>query len=211
MGDAAGIKAALRGTDMLLKEGMSVKVLLLPDGDDPDSFAKKHNASEFHKYITEHQADFIEFKTRLLLEGVTDPMRRSEAISSIIKSVSVIGDPIVRATYIQDCASRLGIQEQILIAKMNDNIREYRSEQRKEEERKRRSNTYIQQNYNSTDNSRKRKALHCPLRTNSLLSMKAMATHHHLMPFYHKKRSMFIIYRMKATEKKRRTTATNIH
>lgn len=149
-GDAAGIKAALRGTDMLLKEGMSVKVLLLPDGDDPDSFAKKHNASEFHKYITEHQADFIEFKTRLLLEGVTDPMRRSEAISSIIKSVSVIGDPIVRATYIQDCASRLGIQEQILIAKMNDNIREYRSEQRKEEERKRRSNTYIQQNYNST-------------------------------------------------------------
>lgn len=149
-GDAAGIKAALRGTDMLLKEGMNVKVLLLPDGDDPDSFAKKHNAEEFRTYISEHQTDFIEFKTKVLLNGVTDPVKRSEAISSIIKSVSVIGDPIVRATYIQACASRLGIQEQVLIAKMNDNIREYRDERRKEEERKRRSSAYLQQDFVST-------------------------------------------------------------
>lgn len=149
-GDAAGIKAALRGTDMLLKQGMNVKVLLLPDGDDPDSFAKKHNAEEFRNYISEHKTDFIEFKTRVLLEGVTDPVKRSEAISSIIKSVSVIGDPIIRATYIQDCASRLGIQEQVLIAKMNENIRQYRDEQRKEEERKRRNSSAVQQNYNST-------------------------------------------------------------
>lgn len=149
-GDEAGIKAALRGTDTLLKEGMNVKVLLLPDGDDPDSFAKKHNAEEFRKYIFEHQTDFIEFKTKVLLEGVEDPVKRSEAISSIIKSVSVIGDPIIRATYIQACASRLGIQEQILIAKMNDNIREYRSEQRKEEERKRRNSSAMPQNFNST-------------------------------------------------------------
>ena len=149
-GDAAGIKAALRGTDMLLRQGMNVKVLLLPDGDDPDSFAKKHNAEEFRNYISEHKTDFIEFKTRVLLEGVTDPVKRSEAISSIIKSVSVIGDPIIRATYIQDCASRLGIQEQVLISKMNENIRQYRDEQRKEEERKRRNSSAAQQNFNST-------------------------------------------------------------
>ncbi|MBQ9236742.1 MAG: DNA primase [Prevotella sp.] len=129
-GDAAGIKAALRGTDMLLKEGMNVKVMLLPDGDDPDSFARKHTAEEFRAYIKENQADFIEFKTKVLLQGVTDPRERSEAISSIIQSVSVIGDPIVRATYIQDCASRLGYSEQTLTAKMNENIRAMRQQRR---------------------------------------------------------------------------------
>ena len=135
-GDAAGIKAALRGTDMLLREGMNVKVMLLPDGDDPDSFANKHTAEEFRTYIKEHQTDFIEFKTKVLLQGVTDPRERSEAISSIIQSISVIGDPIVRATYIQDCSARLGYSEQTLTAKMNDNIRNYREEQRKAERRK---------------------------------------------------------------------------
>ena len=135
-GDAAGIKAALRGTDMLLREGMNVKVMLLPDGDDPDSFASKHTAEEFRTYIKEHQTDFIEFKTKVLLQGVTDPRERSEAISSIIQSISVIGDPIVRATYIQDCSARLGYSEQTLTAKMNDNIRNYREEQRKAERRK---------------------------------------------------------------------------
>ncbi len=149
-GDAAGIKAALRGTDMLLKEGMNVKVMLLPDGDDPDSFARKHSAEEFRKYIEEHQTDFIEFKTRVLLEGVSDPVKRSEAISSIIRSVSVIGDPIIRATYIQACASRLGIQEQTLTAKMNDNIREYRDERRKEEERRRRNDSENRQDFTHT-------------------------------------------------------------
>lgn len=129
-GDAAGIKAALRGTDMLLKEGMNVKVMLLPDGDDPDSFARKHTAEEFRAYIKENQADFIEFKTKVLLQGVTDPRERSEAISSIIQSVSVIGDPIVRATYIQDCSSRLGYSEQTLTAKMNENIRAMRQQRR---------------------------------------------------------------------------------
>ncbi|MBQ0074547.1 MAG: DNA primase [Prevotella sp.] len=137
-GDAAGIKAALRGTDMLLKEGMNVKVLLLPDGDDPDSFAKKHNVEEFKQYIEEHQTDFIEFKTRVMLEGVTDPIKRSEAISSIIQSVSVIGDPIIRATYMQACSQRLGMDEQTLTAKLNENIRNYRDEQRKEEARRQR-------------------------------------------------------------------------
>jgi DNA primase len=110
-GDEAGIHAAMRGTDMLLAEGMNIKVLLLPEQDDPDSFARKHTASDFKKYISEHQTDFIEFKTNLLLKGVTDPIKRSEAISSIVKSVSVILDPIIRATYLQECSARLGIQE----------------------------------------------------------------------------------------------------
>ncbi len=136
-GDAAGIKAALRGTDMLLSEGMNVKVLLLPDGDDPDSFAKKHNADYFKQYVEEHKTDFIEFKTRVLMEGQTDPYKRSEAINSIVKSVSVISDPIVRATYIKDCSVRLGINEQTLIVQMNDFIRANREEKRKEKERER--------------------------------------------------------------------------
>ena len=136
-GDAAGIKAALRGTDMLLSEGMNVKVLLLPDGDDPDSFAKKHNADYFKQYVEEHKTDFIEFKTRVLMEGQTDPYKRSEAINSIVKSVSVISDPIVRATYIKDCSVRLGINEHTLIVQMNDFIRANREEKRKEEERER--------------------------------------------------------------------------
>ena len=129
-GDEAGIKAALRGTDMLLKEGMNVKVMLLPDGDDPDSFARKHSADEFRAYIKEHQTDFIEFKTKVLLQGVSDPRERSEAISSIIQSISVISDPIVRATYIQDCSVRLGYSEQTLTAKLNDTIRANRQQQR---------------------------------------------------------------------------------
>ena len=136
-GDAAGIKAALRGTDMLLSEGMNVKVLLLPDGDDPDSFANKHNPDYFKQYVEEHKTDFIEFKTRVLMEGQTDPYKRSEAINSIVKSVSVISDPIVRATYIKDCSVRLGINEQTLIVQMNDFIRANREEKRKEEERER--------------------------------------------------------------------------
>lgn len=151
-GDAAGIKAALRGTDMLLQDGMNVKVLLLPDGDDPDSFSRKHNATEFKQYIEEHQTDFIEFKTRVLLQGVTDPIKRSEAINSIVKSVSVISDPIIRATYIKDCSSRLGIAEQTLITTMNNFIRSGREEQQREEEREQRRTQAQgnQQNWNSS-------------------------------------------------------------
>ena len=134
-GDAAGIKAALRGTNMLLKEGMNVKVMLLPDGMDPDEFAKKYPADEFRAYIKEHQTDFIAFKTRVLLDGVTDPHQRSEAVTSIIESVSVIDDPVIRASYIQDCASRLGYSEQVLIAKMNELIKNQREEKQKEERR----------------------------------------------------------------------------
>ena len=134
-GDAAGIHAALRGTDMLLAEGMNVKVLLLPDGNDPDSFARSHTAEEFRQYVEEHQMDFIEFKTDVLLKGVTDPIKRSEAINSIVFSVSVITDQIIRATYIHDCSVRLGIAEATLISTMNRFIREGQDEKIKEEQR----------------------------------------------------------------------------
>lgn len=134
-GDAAGIHASVRGIDMLLAEGMNVKVLLLPDGDDPDSFARKHKAEEFREYIESHQTDFIEFKTNLLLKGVTDPIKRSEAISSIVKSVSVIPDQIIRATYLSECSHRLGINEATLVSTMNKFIRGEREEQRKEQRR----------------------------------------------------------------------------
>lgn len=125
-GDGAGIKAALRGTDMLLQDGMNVKVLLLPDGDDPDSFARKHSSEEFKAYVEANQTDFIEFKTRVLLQGVTDPGQRRDAINSIIQSVSMISDPIMRATYVKDCSARLGIPEQTLYTTLNDFIRQGR-------------------------------------------------------------------------------------
>lgn len=122
-GDEAGIHAAMRGTDMLLAEGMNVKVLLLPDGDDPDSFSRKHTADEFRRYVEEHQADFILFKTRAMLDGVTDPIKRSEAISSIVRSVSVIPNQIVRDTYLRECSANFQMSEQTLINTMNGFIR----------------------------------------------------------------------------------------
>ena len=137
-GDEAGIHAAMRGTDMLLSEGMNIKVLVLPDGDDPDSFSRKHSAEEFRTYIEQHQTDFIEFKTALLLRGVTDPVKRSEAISSIVKSVSVIPDQITRDTYLHDCAVRLQMNERTLVSTMNRFISGEREAQAKEAEREER-------------------------------------------------------------------------
>ena len=136
-GDAAGIHAAMRGTDMLLAEGMNVKVLLLPDGDDPDSFARKHSAEELKKYIDEHQQDFISFKTQLTVEGVSDPVKRSEAISSIVKSISVIPDAILRSTYLSELAARLGLKEQTLLDSMNKFIGNDIEDKQKERERER--------------------------------------------------------------------------
>ena len=134
-GDEAGIHAALRGTDMLLGEGMNIKVLLLPDNDDPDSFARKHTATEFREYVDSHQTDFMEFKTNVLLRGVNDPIERSKAISSIVKSISVIPDQIVRATYVKECARRIGIAEQTLINETNKMIRSEREQKAKQDER----------------------------------------------------------------------------
>ena len=134
-GDEAGIHAAMRGTDMLLQEGMNVKVLLLPDGDDPDSFSRKHTAQQFKEYIEQHQTDFIEFKTDLLLKNVKDPIKRAEAINNIVRSVSVIPDPIVRATYITECSRRLEVNERTLITQTNKFIAGDKEEQRKIAER----------------------------------------------------------------------------
>ena len=122
-GDEAGIHAAMRGTDMLLSEGMNVKVLLLPDGDDPDSFVRKHSTQELTDYIEQNQTDFITFKTRLTVENVSDPVKRSEAIGGIVKSISVIPEPILRSTYLSELSMRLGIKEQTLLNSMNGMIR----------------------------------------------------------------------------------------
>ena len=134
-GDEAGIHAAMRGTDMLLAEGMNIQVLLLPDGDDPDSFARKHTATEFKAYIEQNATDFIAFKTRLTVENVTDPVKRSEAIGGIVKSISVIPEQILRSTYLSTLAQRLGLKEQTLLNSMNGMIRKDIEDKEKERER----------------------------------------------------------------------------
>ena len=124
-GDKAGIKASLRGIDMLLAEGMNVKVLLLPDGEDPDSFAQGRGATAFQQYIDTHQVDFIRFKVNLLMEDAADdPYSRSELIKSITQSISVIQDPIVRSVYITECSQIMKIDERLLINDVNRRQRE---------------------------------------------------------------------------------------
>ena len=124
-GDKAGIKASLRGIDMLLAEGMNVKVLLLPDGEDPDSFAQGRGATAFQEYIDSHQVDFIRFKVNLLMEDAADdPYSRSELIKSITQSISVIQDPIVRSVYITECSQIMKIDERLLINDVNRRQRE---------------------------------------------------------------------------------------
>ena len=134
-GDEAGIHAAMRGTDMLLAESMNIKVLLLPDGDDPDSFSRKHSAQELKEYIEQNQTDFITFKIRETVENVTDPVKRSEAIGGIVRSISVIPDQILRSTYLSELSQRMGIEEQTLLNSMNGMIREDLNEKEKERER----------------------------------------------------------------------------
>ena len=119
-GDAAGIKAALRGIDLLLEDGMNVKVVLLPDGEDPDSFARKHNASQFSEFIKQSETDFIRFKTRLLLDDAgTDPIKRSALITDIIRTVAIIPDNIARSIYIRECSAMMEIDEQVLLNEVN--------------------------------------------------------------------------------------------
>ena len=118
-GDVAGIKASIRGIDMLLEEGMNIKVCLLPDGDDPDSFARKHNSEEFQAFIHEHEKDFIRFKTDLLMEDAgRDPIKRAELISNIVRSISVIPEAIIRDVYIKECSQHLRIEEKLLVAEV---------------------------------------------------------------------------------------------
>lgn len=118
-GDAAGIKAALRGIDMLIEEGMNVKVVLLPDGEDPDSFARR-GATAFDTYIRENETDFIRFKMRLLLqESADDPIKRSAVINDIMRTIAIIPNNIARAVYLRECSETMGIDEQILLREVN--------------------------------------------------------------------------------------------
>ncbi|NDV81691.1 DNA primase [Bacteroides sp. 51] len=118
-GDMAGINASIRGIDMLLEEGMNIKVVLLPDGDDPDSFARKHNATDFQAYISAHEVDFIRFKTNLLLkESSKDPMKRAELINDLVKSIAIIPEAIVRDVYAKECEQLLHLEQKLLITEI---------------------------------------------------------------------------------------------
>lgn len=118
-GDMAGIKASIRGIDMLLEEGMNIKVCLLPDGEDPDSFARKYNATGFQDFIQKNETDFIRFKTNLLLEDAgKDPIKRAELITNLVQSISVIPEAIVRDVYIKECAQLLRLEDKLLVAEV---------------------------------------------------------------------------------------------
>lgn len=118
--DPAGIKASLRGIDLLLAEGLNIKVLLLPDGDDPDSFAQSHSASEVEAYLEANEVDFIRFKTDVLLrDAASDPLKRSEVVSGILLSIAHIPEEIKRNVYIQECSMRFGIDERLLLRQVN--------------------------------------------------------------------------------------------
>lgn len=131
-GDAAGVTAALRGIDLLLEEGMNVKVVLLPKGEDPDSFARKQNADSFNKYIKDNEVDFIRFKTQLLLdETKDDPIKRAGLISNIVQSIALIPEGIKRSVYVKDSANLLEINEELLIHEVNKiRMRSYDQRQR---------------------------------------------------------------------------------
>ena len=119
-GDAAGIKAAIRGIDLLLDEGMNVKVVLLPDGEDPDSFARSHTATEFTEFIRQHETDFIRFKTKLLLaDAGNDPVKRAALIGDIIRTIAIVPDDITRTIYIRECSAMMEIDEQVVLNQVN--------------------------------------------------------------------------------------------
>lgn len=128
-GDAAGIHAALRGIDMILAEEMNVKVLLLPDGEDPDSFARNHSASELEDFIAKNETDFLLFKTRLLLNDAgNDPVKKSNLISDIVTSISVVPDSIKRELYAKECAEQMGIDERLLHIEINKRLSKKREQ-----------------------------------------------------------------------------------
>lgn len=133
-GDAAGIHAALRGIDMFLEAGFNVKVVLLPDGEDPDSYAQNHDSTEFIRYIEDHQTDFIRFKSALLSkEAGDDPFKRAELIKDITASIAIIPDMITRQVYIRDCAERLHMEEKVLTTEVVNLRRKNREEDVKKE------------------------------------------------------------------------------
>jgi DNA primase len=115
-GDPAGIKASLRGTDMVLEEGMNVRIVVLPDGEDPDSYSKKVSDEEFRKYLKDNETDFIRFKTRILLdEAQSDPVRRANLVREVVRSIAVIPDQITRTVYIRECSTQLSMPEEVIL------------------------------------------------------------------------------------------------
>ncbi len=134
-GDEAGVNAALRNSDLIHSEDMNVKVLFLPDGQDPDDFAKSHTPEELREFIDKNSTDSIMFRIERTLDGVTDPIRRSEAINAIVGSIAIIRDPILRDTYIHECAHRTGVPETTLITSMNRVIHRSIEERQKQRER----------------------------------------------------------------------------
>ena len=143
-GDAAGIKASIRGIDLLLEEGMNVKVVLLPDGEDPDSYAQNNNASDFIDFIDRNQVDFIRFKIQLLLDEIgNDPIKKAGLIQDVVHSISLIPDNIVRSVYAKECAIQLEIDEKVVLAELQKILRA-----RREKELVRKSNgDYTPQSY----------------------------------------------------------------
>lgn len=152
-GDPAGIKASLRGIDMLLAEGLNIKVLLLPEGEDPDSFARTHSASELKQFIADNETDFISFKVKILLEGTErDPIKRAAVIGDVVKSISVIPDAITRSIYAKECSIQLGIGEEVLLQDIKKNIIRLKEEAQKRREREKiRKERRLEQQQSSQD------------------------------------------------------------
>ncbi len=145
-GDKAGIAAALRGIDLLLESGMNVWVVLLPEGEDPDSFARKQNAEQFNKYIEQNEQDFIGFKTKLLLEETgDDPIKRSGLISNVVESISFIPDAIKRSVYIKEASNVFGAREEVIIDSVNK-LRRRRFDKKKEEQARSEASGAVQNN-----------------------------------------------------------------
>ncbi len=134
--DAAGIKASLRGIELLLQDGMDIKVLLLPEGEDPDSFAQHHSSTEVEEYIRTHETDFISFMARILMEGAAnDPTRRANVITRVVKTIALIPDEITRSVYVQDCSRILFMDEDILRREVGKYYNEFRLKSREEQQR----------------------------------------------------------------------------
>lgn len=135
-GDAAGIKASLRGIDLILEQGLNVRILLLPEGEDPDSFSKKQNATAFQQYIEDNNSDFIKFKTRLLLdESKNDPIKRAQLVTDIVKSIAIIPDAIIRQVYARECSTMMEMDEKVILSEISKILVRQKEDAWKEENR----------------------------------------------------------------------------
>lgn len=189
-GDEAGIHASERGIDMLLSEGMNVKLLLLPDGEDPDSFARKHSSEEFQEYLQSHLSDFIHYKTAHLMEQAKDdPVRMGELINSIVESISVIPDEIKRVLYTKQAAQTLHIEETIL----NNAVRTQLDKQQ-EEKRKQLAREYRQGENESTEDHVKQIL---PDKENTVIPIRQEQTTEHMLRHEKQLTEMIVRYGQK--------------